>query len=111
MFSYFQLPITDTQYKRKAENDSKSEFDEQWEMSSYLVQVRQGNRCASCVKTLFHVTEDMILTDTIKQHQTEIEGKQKLILGSELGKEYFTKKRKKPESKMYLLKEVVKVWQ
>ena len=59
----------------------------------------------------FHRIEDMILADNRTQHQTEIEGKLKLELGSELRKEYMTMKTtKSEEDKMYLLIEVVNVW-
>ena len=39
------------------------------------------------MKIFFHRKEDMILTDIKTQHQTEIEGNLKLVLGSELQKE------------------------
>ena len=60
--------------------------------SCYLLWVRRENRCALRLKTFFHRIEDMILTDTMKHSITEIEGKLKLVLGSELQKEYVAKK-------------------
>ena len=48
---------------------------------SYLLRVRQEIRCALCVNRHYKT-----------QHQTEIEGKPKLVHGPELRKEYVTKK-------------------
>lgn len=62
-------------------------------MSSCLLRVRQEDRCALFVKTLSRIIEDMILIDTIKKHQAEVEEKLKLALGSELRKEYVIKKK------------------
>lgn len=79
-------------------------------MSSCLLRVRQEDRCVLFVKTLSRIIEDMILIH-YKKHQAEVEEKLKLVLGSELRKEYVIKKRMKFKGdKIYLLKEVVKVW-
>ena len=91
MFLYLQLQITDSTKERQKMIVSVNSMNSE-KISCCLLRVRQENRCALCMKTLFHRIEDMILTDTIKQHQTEIEGKLELMLGSKLRKECVTKK-------------------
>ena len=61
-------------------------------MSCYLLQVRQENRCVLSVKKLSQ-NRRHDLKRRYKIHQTEIEGKLELVLGSELRKEYMTKKK------------------
>lgn len=52
--------------KRSSESRRNHEFDEQWENELLLTTNYQENRFALFVKVLFHVIEDMILKDTIK---------------------------------------------
>ena len=82
LFLYLRLLITvqTNMSKRKAENDSRHESMNSGKMSCYLLRVLQENSCVLCVKTLFHIMEDMILADNETQIQTEIEGKLKLAL-------------------------------
>ena len=67
----FLATITETQYKRKWAKERHRmivsvDSMNSGKMNSYLLRVRQENRCALQMKTLFHRIDDMILTDTIK---------------------------------------------
>ena len=93
MFLYFHLSITDTQYKRKAENGSKREFNEQWENELCIIAGPSGKPlCIVCVSTFSPNRIHDLNRHYETHHQTEIEGRLTLMLGSELQKEYMTKK-------------------
>lgn len=80
--------------KRKAESDSKREFNEQWENEFLFIAGPSGKPlCIVCENTFSHNRRHDLNRHYKTQHQTEIEGKLKLVLGSELRKEYVIKKK------------------
>ena len=80
--------------KRKAESDSKREFNDQWENELLFIAGPSGKPlCIVCENTLSQNRKHDLKRHYTAQHQTEIEGKLKLVLGSELRKEYVTKKK------------------
>lgn len=80
--------------KRKVESDSKREFNEQWENELLFIAGPSGKPlCIVCENTLSQNRRHDLNRHYKTQHQTEIEGKLKLVLGSELRKEYVTKKK------------------
>jgi len=74
--------------KRKAETDNKREFNQQWENELlFIAGLSRKPLCIVCEKTLSQNRRHDLKRHYKIQHQTEIEGKLKLVLGSELRKE------------------------
>ena len=79
--------------KRKAENDSKREFNKQWENDLLFIAGSSGKPlCIVCANTFSQNRRHDLSRHCKIQHQTEIEGNLMLVLGSEFRKEYATKK-------------------
>ena len=88
IFSYFsQTHMQKKMSKRKAENDSKRIFNEQWENELLFIACPSGKPLGIvCENTFSHNRKHDLNRHSKTQHQTEIEGKLKLVLRSELGK-------------------------
>ena len=79
--------------KRKAESE-KREFNEQWENDFLFIAGPTGKPlCIVCESTLSQNRRHDLNRHYKTQHQSEIEGKLKLMVGSELRKEYLIKKK------------------
>lgn len=97
--------------KRKAESDSKREFNEQWENEFLFIAGPSGKPlCIVCENTFSHNRRHDLNRHYKTQHQTEIEGKLKLVLGSELRKEYVIKKKEEIKRRQNIfVKSLIKV--
>ena len=92
--------------KRKAETDSKREFNEQWENELlFIAGPSRKPLCIVCEKTLSQ-NRRHDLKRHYEIHKTEIEGKLKLVLGSELRKEYVTKKKEEIRKRQNLFTKI-----
>ena len=89
--THYRHAIQTKMKKNDAESDSKREFNEQWENELFIA-VQSGKPLCSVCKNTFSQNRRHDLNRQCKtQHQTEIEGKLKLVLG--LRKEYVTTKK------------------
>ena len=109
VFSYpSQTHIQVKMCERKAENDSKREYNEQWENELLFIARPSGKPLCIVCESTFSLNRRHDLSRHYRtQHQTKMGRKLKLVVGSELRKAYVIKKN---EDKMHLLKEVVNVW-
>ena len=79
--------------KRKAGGDIKRKFNEQWENEFLFIASPSGKPfCTVCKTTLSQNRKHDLKRHYTTQHRAEIDGK-KLLLGSELRKEYVAKKK------------------
>lgn len=93
--------------KRKAESDSKREFNDQWENELLFIAGPSGKPlCIVCENTLSQNRKHDLKRHYTTQHQTEIEGKLKLVLGSELRKEYVTKKKEEIRKRQNVFRKI-----
>ena len=93
-------------------SDSKREYNEQLENELLFIAGASGNPvCIVCENRLSQNRRHDMNRHYKTHHQTDIEGKLKLVLGSQLRKEYVTKKKEEIRRRqIYLLQKVLIVW-
>ncbi|XP_068201631.1 zinc finger MYM-type protein 6-like [Palaemon carinicauda] len=89
--------------KRKAESDSKRQFNKLWENEFLFIASPSGkSMCIVCESTLSD-NRRHDLSRHYKKHQLQIEERQKLVPGSVLRKEYVVKKKEDMQKRRNLL--------
>ncbi len=79
--------------KRRAETETKRQFNEQWEDEFLFIRGQSGKPLCLVCESILSDNRRHDLNRHHKNHQAEIEGKLKLLIGSKLRKEYLFKKR------------------
>jgi len=79
--------------KRKAGSDSKRQSNELWENEFLFIATPSGKPMCIVCESILSDYRSYDPSRHYKKHQAEIEEKQKLVLGSELPKEYVVKKK------------------
>ena len=94
--------------KRKAESDCKHEFNEEWENDFLFIANPAGKPlCIVCETTLSYNKKHDLNRHYKTQHQTTIEDEKKLRLGSELRKEYVTKKKEEIRRRQKIFGQII----
>ena len=94
--------------KRKAESDCKREFNEEWKNDFLFIANPAGKPlCIVCETTLSYNKKHDLNRRYKTQHQTTIEDEKKLRPGSELRKEYVTKKKEEIRRRQKIFGQII----